>query len=68
MNPAASVLLFQQRKKGNVELSEMNWRDEQLHRTYAVMKSLLELRESNFIRTYLKLEIIMQTNIFLFHL
>lgn len=46
----------------------MNWRDEQLHRTYAVMKSLLELRESNFIRTYLKLEIIMQTNIFLFHL
>ena len=44
MNSAASVLLFQQRgKKGNLQLSEMNWRDEQLHRTCGVMKSLLEL-------------------------
>ena len=67
MNPAASVF-FNREKKGNVELSEMICRDEQLHRTYGVMKSLLELQESNFISTYLKLKIVMQTNIFLFHL
>ena len=46
MNPAASVF-FNREKKGNVELSEMICRDEQLHRTYGVMKSLLELQDES---------------------